>query len=94
MELAIPLVALGGMYIISNKNNNIPSGKKENFTTNNTKSILKKGDNPSNSKNVSFNKREPFVNRIDQTNNYTKNHNMNQNATSVIHYPRQMFIIR
>ncbi len=84
MELAIPLVALGGMYIISNKNNK--SGKKENFTANNTKGILKKGDNSSKSKNVSFN-REPFVNKIDQTNNYQENHNATQLGSPVLNYP-------
>jgi hypothetical protein len=36
MEIAIPLVALGGMYVISNQNkndvkNDVKKGKKENF---------------------------------------------------------------
>ena len=40
MELAIPIVALGGMYLVSNQNkkgvsnNNGDSGKKESFVTN------------------------------------------------------------
>jgi len=50
MELAIPLVALGGMYVISNQNKN--TSKPENFKTNNSKQNKYK---PDNSKKENFN---------------------------------------
>jgi len=53
MELAIPLVALGGMYVISNqnKNNNISKSNNSNSNSNNSNNKYK----PDNSKKENFN---------------------------------------